>query len=305
MQFNNGILDVADQVNLKHQGSAYTPRMICMHYTVTDTAKAAINALNSRGLAYHFLVDHDGSITQTRKPDLHAPHAGNSNWKVQSGLDNRASINRSAVSISFINRGFFARISGDVAFDTNAHGDPVGKMYPKSEVTRTGSIYNPTGLRNWHNYTAAQVAAAQELILALQEAHPTITDLVGHDDVSIDGKFDTGPLWPMQQVRDDTGLAGGLGFETTVDSPDGELNMRQRPTGNSKKLATLRQGDRVFVRSVVYGGPKKAIRIDKKRSRYLTRWASVDVDGSNTHSGFVHMKFLADTPLTSDFENRL
>lgn len=306
MPIQNGWYDQATRKDLLHQGRPYTPTSICIHYTVTDTVDAAISALNSRKLSYHLLVDHDGSVTQTRPVDLHAAHGGYANWKETGDLSNGTSLNERAVSISLINRGFFAKTSGDVAYDVNAHGDPVGKMYPLDQVQRTGSVYHPNGLRNWHKYTAAQIQSVDALIGDLCAAYPAITELAGHDDISNNAKFDPGPLMPMDKFRSDHGLEGTLGFETQVSSPDGELNLRQRPTGGSTKLATLHNGDELFIRSVVYTTrPGSAIWMDRKRYRYLTPWASVDTNGTGKHAGFVHMKYLADTPLAAAYQDRL
>lgn len=306
MSFTDGWYDQATRKPLTHQGRPYAPTAICVHYTVTDTMKSAISALNSRKLSYHILVDRGGEVVQTRPATLHAAHGGYSNWKETGGLTNATSLNARAVTISLINRGFFAKSSGDSAYDVNAHGDPVGKLYPLSEVDRRGSVYHPAGMRNWHKYTDAQIDAVETLIGGLKAAFPQITELVGHDDISNNAKFDPGPLMPLDKWRESFGLKGTLGFETTVQSPDGELSLRQRPTGNSTKLDTLHNGDRVHVRTVVYSSrPSGAIWMDRKRYRYLTPWASVDVDGSGGHSGFVHMKYLAETPLDPAYQARL
>ena len=82
--------------------------------------------------------------------------------------------------------------------------------------------------------------------------------------------------------------------------------MRQRPTASSTALRTLRNGDTVHGRTVAYTTRvQKAIWVDRQRYRYLTKWASVNVDGSNRHSGFVHMKYLAATPLDTALAQRL
>lgn len=305
MSFVNGKYDQARDLPLKHVGQPSTPRMIAIHYTVTDDLRGAVNALNSQTLSYHFLIDPDGKVHQTRRPDLHAGHAGRSNWKQSSGVENGSSLNRAAVSISFVNRGFFARHVNGFFFDQNAHGNQIGDSYPAADVTRTTSAYDPGAPRNWHKYTDAQIAAARRLIPALRDAY-NLTELVGHDDIAIDGKSDPGPLFPMEALRQEFGLSGGLGLRTVVRSPDGRLTLRRRPSASSAALAELRNGDALHLRTVVYTFARaNALLPDNTRQRFLTGWASVDASGSNRHEGYVRMKFLSATPLTPAFAARL
>lgn len=298
MSFVNGKYTGAKALTLVHQGGASTPRSIVMHYTVTDTVAAAKNALNSKGLSYTFLIDHDGTVWQTRAPDRSSAHAGRSNWKAPSGIGNSSSMNTAAVSISFINRGFFGHRNGNFYFDLNAHGNLIGASYPASEVQTTVSIYDPITRRHWHRYTEAQLTAARRLIGSLVQAYPTITELIGHDDCAIDGKQDTGPLFPMTDWRKELGLEGQLGLQTQVSTPGDTLSLRRRPSVSAAELAKLPHGATLWLRSVVYTyKAAQAIVVDAPKQRYLTRWASVDIDGSNRHAGYVHMRHLTRTPL--------
>jgi N-acetylmuramoyl-L-alanine amidase len=305
MSFSNGKYDQASDLALQHVGQPSTPRMIAIHYTVTDDLRAAVNALNGAGLSYHFLIEPDGRVHQTRRPDRHAAHAGRSNWKQSAGVGNGSSLNRDAVSISFINRGFFAKGVNGFFFDQNAHGNQIGGSYPAAEVTRTTSVYDPGAPRNWHKYTEAQIAAVRRLVPALRDAF-RLTELVGHDDIAIDGKSDPGPLFPMAALRQEFGLSGGLGLRTAVRSPDGRLTLRRRPSASSAALAELRNGDTLHLRSVVYTFARaNALLADSSRQRFLTGWASVDVSGANRHDGYVRMKFLSVNPLTPALAARL
>lgn len=306
MEIKKGWLSDAKQLELKHIGKKYQPNKIILHYTATDTLKKAVSALNSNTLSYHVLIEPDGTAHQTRPFLKHAAHAGRSNWKQLKDLRNISSQNREAISISFINRGFFSKRSGDQYYDANAHGNPIGKTYSASEVTTKNSIYHPTKKRFWHNYTVPQLATCETILFALISEYDDIKEIVGHDDVAIDAKFDTGPLFPMEKLRQETGKQGGLGLKCRVKSPDGVLTLRQRPQKNSKALDHLNNGDIVYIRSVVYSyNKKKAIVVDKPKKRYLTRWASVDIDGKNHHSGYMYMKFLTKTPLIKSLENKL
>lgn len=214
-------------------------------------------------------------------------------------------MNRNGVSISFINRGFFARKSDTQAFDVDAHNNKIGKVYPASDVTTTASIYDPSNRRHWHKYTPAQIDAAGPLIRALRDDYG-LTEIVGHDDVSIDGKSDPGPLFPMEEWRTEFGMRGPLGPKVRVQSPDGTLNLRRRPSTSSVLVTTLHNGDEIFLRSAVYTyRAQNALLVDSNGERYLTGWISVDIDGSNRHSGFVYMKHLSSNPLINTLRARL
>lgn len=285
---------------------AFIPRAIALHYTVTDSLQAAINALNGRRLSYNFLIDRDGSVVQTRKPDVHAAHAGRSHWKAEGGVRNTSSLNRSSVAISFVSRGFFQRLENGFAFDADAHDDIIGEQYPANEVERAPSPYDPGWRPLWHKYTDEQVDAAERLIRSLKKEYPTIQELYGHDDISIAGKSDTGPLFPMDDFRVAMDLRGELGFRTEIRSPDGVAELRRGPSTRHKSLGQLRDGDVVHVRAFAYTyRVASALIVDRPKARYLTGWASVDVDGSNTHAGFVHASLFADTPLEDDYAARL
>lgn len=252
MSFSNGKYDQANSINLVHSGSQFTPRAIAMHYTVTDTLQDAVDALNSRKLSYTFLIDRDGSVAQSRKPDIHAAHAGRSHWKAQSGVKNTSSLNRASVAISFVSRGYFGRLENGFAFDTNAHGNIIGKQYPASDVKRMPSPYDPGWRPIWHRYTTAQITAAERLVNALISEFPSIKEIYGHDDISISGKSDTGPLFPIDQFREDFNMKGALGFKTTIQSPDGVAELRRGPSSQHSSLGQLHNGDTVHVRAFAY-----------------------------------------------------
>lgn len=306
MSFSNGQYDRAKSQTLLHSGTSFTPQAIAVHYTVTDTLKQAVDALNGNKLSYTFLIDRDGTVVQTRKPDIHAAHAGRSHWKAESGVQNSSSVNRHSVAISFISRGFFGKLVNGSAFDANAHGNIIGSQYPASDVERAPALYDPSWQPFWHRYTDQQITAAERLVAALTQAYPTIKEIYGHDDVAISGKSDTGPLFPMQRFRDQFNLKGGLGFRTTIRSSDGVAKLRRGPSSQHGEIRQLHNGDTVHIRAFAYTyKASAALLVDGPKQRYLTAWASVDIDGSNQHAGFVHAGLLAKTPLVPQLASRL
>ena len=300
MPFNNGKYDKASEIKLHHVGANFEPQSITMHYTVTDNFQDAVDALDARGLSYTFLIDRDGSVFQTRRPDIHAAHAGRSHWKAQSGVSNSSSLNRKSIGISFVSRGYFKHLNNGFAFDTDAHGNIINDQYPASEVERTSSPYDPGWRPIWHKYTDEQIEAGERLVRDLVLAYPTVKEIYGHDDISISGKSDTGPLFPMDRFRDQFDLKGDLGFRTTIQSPDGVAELRRGPSRQHSSIGQLHSGDTVHVRAFSYTyRAASALIVDRPKRRYLTGWASVDIDGSNMHAGFIHASLFAQTPLAS------
>jgi N-acetylmuramoyl-L-alanine amidase len=275
---------------LVHTGAAQSPTLIVIHYSVTNTVADCVAALNSRKLSYHILIEKDGTAFQTRPFTLTAQHPGLSNWKATSGVTLSASVVKGSIGICLMNMGF------DTA------------RVPAANVAAGKLIYNPDdpSMQRWEKFPAAQVARCREIVRELVATYP-IREVVGHHDIAIMGKFDPGPLFDLNALD---ALANGpkpLGFSTAVRSSDGFLNLRAGPSSGAAVIRKLPTGAPVHIRTIAYSG-KKSQCIDPttgNRARYLTPWASVDVDGSNRHAGFVHMSGLAATPLAASLAARL
>ncbi|MCP4183581.1 MAG: N-acetylmuramoyl-L-alanine amidase [Hyphomicrobiales bacterium] len=285
-------IDEATPQLLKHKGTNQTPSLVVVHYSVTKTVAGAVKALNKRKLSYHLFIAKDGTLFQTRRLTETAAHPGRSNWKRQSNIKDTSTHQRGSIGICFMNMGF-AIPAGNPASQTH-----VGKLK-----------YFPTdpSMQRWDKYTDEQLHTCQEVIEAIGEKF-TITEIVGHHDIAIGGKFDPGPQYDFDEANDLAQASPGMGFKTNVKlkKPGDTLSIRQEPNRKSKKLGALNLGDELHVRSIAYGPPKKSISGGtNKKKRWLTVWASVDVDESNTHAGFVHMGGLASTPLIPMLQAKL
>lgn len=265
---------------LKHNGANQTPRLIVIHYSVTNTVDEAVAALNAEGASYHILIAKSGEAFQTRRLTQTAAHPGLSNWKPLGNIGLGSSVQVGSVGICLMNKGF--------AFDAASPHAP-GKL-----------IYNPDdpSMQQWENYPAAQVGACRKVVRAILDTYE-ISEVVGHHDIAIMGKFDPGPLFDVAGLNALISSQPRLGFPTKVASPDGKASLRQGPSVDSPIIAELNNGQAVHIRSIAYG-PRRAC-IDPNpptRKRYLTRWASVGLDNADRHAGFVNMKLLAATPLS-------
>jgi N-acetylmuramoyl-L-alanine amidase len=280
MSITNNFIDGISKKTLNHQGVNQTPALLVIHYSVTNTVQQAVNALNSANLSYHILIEKNGKAFQTRRFTETAAHPGLSNWKANSGVTLSASVSRNSIGICLMNKGF--------DFDSGSPHKP-GKL-----------IYNPSdgSMQEWEVFPEAQIAACRAIAKDVIAAYP-ITDVIGHHDIAIMGKFDPGPLFDLNALDKLTTAPKTLGHKTTVKSNDG-VKLRREPKANGTLIGNLPKGTTLFIRSIAYGPRAECVQPNPpSKKRYLTKWASVDIDGSNKHVGFVHMSGLKSTPLTS------
>lgn len=284
------IVGINKQPLLHVGGSQPKPHLVVIHYSVTDTVADAVAALNARKLGYHILIEKNGVAFQTRPFTETAAHPGRSNWKKETAtIRDGTTVQVNSIGICLMNMGF-------------AHGprpSKAGKL-----------IYNPKdmSMQTWEDYPASQLAACTSIVADILATYP-ITEVVGHHDIAIMGKFDPGPLFDFAP-HNALLPAPRLGLTTTVKAPGGTIKLLEERAAGSKVLATLAHGRTVHVRSVAYGPPTMSLAgvpntAANKAKRWITRFASVDVDGSNRHSGFVDMKGLASTPLAPELAANL
>lgn len=279
MPINGHYIDGIDKLSLVHNGANQTPVLVVIHYSVTNTVAEAVKVLNARKLSYHILIEKNGRAFQTRPFTKTALHPGLSNWKPTSDLRLGSSISRNSVGICLMNKGYAAD-----------QGSPkgAGKL-----------IYNPddASMQTWEAYPKAQIDRCRAIVGELLDAYPVV-DVVGHHDIAIMGKFDPGPLFDLEELKELVKQKKSLGFSTKVKTGGGKLKLRQEPRSSGKVLGELSAGTPLHIRAVAYGNRAACIQPSPpNKARYLTRWASVDLHGADRHDGFVDMAGLTSTPL--------
>lgn len=171
---------------------AAAPTILVMHFTYGASASSSAEWFRSsenKGSSAHVVIERDGATLQCVPFDVVAWHAGTSSWKGKTAL------NRSAVGIEMANWGYLERKGAGWASYT---GVPIAD--PVIAVHRNG---NPDGSRSpigWEPYPEAQFAAAVAIARALVAAYG-ITEIVGHDDIAPDRKWDPGPAFDMERFR--------------------------------------------------------------------------------------------------------
>lgn len=214
------------------------PTLIVMHYTASggDTGQGDADFLASAGApaSAHVVVGRGGDMRQIVPFDRKAWHAGRSVWR------GRANVNDFSIGIEVDNWGRLSRTaSGDVVSYTGTKVDPAKVV----ELTHK----NETAPAWWEVYPEPQMTALVELTRLLLQTYPTITEIVGHDDVAPGRKSDPGPAFPMERFRS---LVSGRGDQAlirrTVNAS--ALNVRGGPGTQYDKVGKpLKRGSKVDV----------------------------------------------------------
>lgn len=173
-------------------GGRITPTLIILHDTAGGLdAVGSIRWLagNPNKTSAHFVVARDGTVTQLAPPDRKCNHAGESTWR------GRQYCNGFAVGIEIVNPGkLLERGTGAVA--------SFGTVYDRNRYSIERSYSKAHGGDGWWMpYTTAQLESVEHLVEALSRAYPTITEVVGHHDVSPGRKCDPTPLMDWDRMR--------------------------------------------------------------------------------------------------------
>jgi N-acetylmuramoyl-L-alanine amidase len=276
---------------LKHVGGAQPkPNLLVIHYSVTDTVAQAVTALDAKTLGYHILIEKDGTAYQTRPFIETAAHPGRSNWKKQTkSVSDTSTVQVNSIGICLMNMGF-------------AHGTRPNK---KAKL-----IYNPkdASMDSWEVYPAPQLATCSSIVADIIATYK-ITEVVGHHDIAVMGKFDPGPLYDFGPDNALLANPPGLGMDSKVKA-GGSIKLLEERAAGSKVLDTLNPGETVHIRSVAYGPPAMSLAgvpdtAANRKKRWITRWASVGVGNTNKHAGYVDLKGLTKTPLVAALDAKL
>lgn len=244
------------------------PKYVIIHYTAGGTAQGAVNVFNNPAhkASAHFVLGHDGAITQMGKLNEKLWHAGRSSWDGINGL------NGHSVGIEIANWGWLTGEAGNWRSWTGSRVDD-------SRVVRAAHKYDGV-TRGWEIYDEAQILACVEMVRAIAlEYDMQPHHILGHDDISPGRKQDPGPAWDMDRFRAMVfGRAEDDGdYEPTfrVEASSG-LNMRIGAGVGFDKIKTL---------------PDKAqvIKVDTDGAWWLVAEMKA---GEPNDTGWVHSKWL-------------
>ena len=183
---NNRVVKYVASPNVT-KGRELMQRFILMHYTAGGFA-GSLNTLTSANakVSAHFLMDTDGDITQLVPLNRIAWHAGNSQTLSKWGTQH-TDLNQFSIGIELVNYGYDgAHVPGSV--------DKSG--------WKTATHYKERSPRLWQPYTDEQWETSIALVAALCKAYGIpVENIKGHDEVSLSGKVDPGPLFDMKAFQ--------------------------------------------------------------------------------------------------------
>ncbi len=217
------------------------PTLLVMHYTVSGAgAKGVADYFTSpaANASAHIVVGRDGDIRQVVPFNVKAWHAGKSVWR------GRSNCNDYSIGIEIDNWGRLMRTAdGQVRSATGKIVDPGQAV----ELTHR----NESKPALWEVYGETQMKALVEVTRLILAAYPTITEIVGHDDIAPLRKSDPGPAFPMGRF---TSLVGGRGDAPLLTRKviASRLNARGGPGLEFDKLGVFAGGSVV---EVVYDSP--------------------------------------------------
>ncbi len=164
--------------------------LLVIHCTAGQSAKAAVEWLTTAKskASAHLVISRTGEITQLLPFDTIAFHTGRSEWKGRIDLANRS------LGIELDNPGRLKKAGGKwIAW--------FKREYPQMDLIK--AIHkNDTMEYGWHKYSEIQIEVTTE-VAGILVRHYSITDVVGHDEISPRRKWDPGPAFPMESFREE------------------------------------------------------------------------------------------------------
>jgi N-acetyl-anhydromuramyl-L-alanine amidase AmpD len=215
-------------------GGRITPTLVVLHDTAGGLeAAGSISWLagNPGKTSAHFVVGRDGVITQLADADRKCNHAGKSSWR------GRQMCNGFSIGIEIVNPGKLLE-RGDGAVSS------VGTVYDRAAYG-IGRCTTPAhGDGWWMPYTPQQIEAVEQLVSALAAAYPTITEVVGHHDISPGRKVDPTPLMDWPRMRAALARAGKVAPHSPAEADIEAAQARLDALGYNPGLIDGRLGTR-------------------------------------------------------------
>jgi N-acetylmuramoyl-L-alanine amidase len=161
---------------------------LVLHYTAGVSVDATIRTFKNenKAVSAQLIIGRDGSITQMVPFDRRAWHCGFSDWAGSMDL------NKISIGIEFDDFGWLRRV--------NDRWERDEVSYPDEEVIEATHKFEFRSL-GWHIFSDKQIEVGLEVSRLLID-HYKILDVVGHDDISTEGKVDPGPAFPMERFKD-------------------------------------------------------------------------------------------------------
>lgn len=220
------------------------PSLLVMHFTASGgdgpIGDADYFLKPAAAVSAHVVLGRDGVVKQVVPFNRKAWHAGTSVWRGQ------PKCNDFSIGIEIDNWGRLTQ-AGDGSFRSWT-----GEAIPAESAVRLTHKHehDPSW---WEIYNARQLLALVDLTRLILDRYPSITEIVGHDDIAPERKNDPGPAFPMQRfVSLATGRDNAVVTTRTVFAT--RLNARGGPGLDYDVLGQFLQGTKL---DLLYETPGK------------------------------------------------
>ncbi len=149
---------------------------IVMHYTAGSSGESSVRSLSigAAKASAHFVVYRSGKVVQIGDTDDILWHAGKSFWDGKSGL------NKYSIGIEIDNPGILENKGGKYV-------SWFSKVYDTNDL-----IITDGGRNAYLPYTTNQIESVMSLAEWIIRSHPTIKEVVGHQNIAPKRKIDPG-----------------------------------------------------------------------------------------------------------------
>lgn len=166
----------------------FAPDLAVIHYAVTEHAGTTASMLNGSPYSCHVTIDSTGKVIQQVPFDRVAYHAGKSQHR------GRNDANSFSLGIEVSNPGPLLE-QADGTFRTT-----YGKLW-KGGVVEIRHRDPRCVWTHWAEYSSMEIDLCAE-ICELWRQEGLISDIAGHDEISPGRKFDPGPAFPIDWLRE-------------------------------------------------------------------------------------------------------
>jgi len=196
MKVTNNFLDESDDLifdlstpNHKGEFQNGLPDTLVIHFTAGASAESSAKHLckPASKASAHLVIGRNGEIYQLAPFNIVTWHAGKSSWNGRTGL------NQYSIGIELDNAGQLSKNENGIYktwFEKKIDPEDVFK----------GTHRNQSEITYWHAYTEKQINRVFEVCETLVE-HYSISEIVGHEEISPSRKTDPGPAFPLDKLR--------------------------------------------------------------------------------------------------------
>ena len=218
-------------------GTLRDPSLLVLHYTASGgTPDPDAKYFQREGTASaHLVIGRDGTIVQCVPFNKKAWHAGKSSWKGRRGC------NHFSIGIELDNWGLLSKKANGNYYSYAGVQVSADKVFVAKNKQGKGQY--------WEDYSEVQLHALKGVISAILAEYPTISEIVGQEDVSPGRKIDPGPaLYPTMDHFNSIFLEHrnrDESYDAKVVTIDSDLNLRETPGG--KIIGSKEHGSHVTV----------------------------------------------------------